>query len=60
MTRKASLINYFLLAFTLTFLSSGLTAGTLGLDGKKRIKRKKKNYRPTDLTCSISLMGKSV
>lgn len=41
MTRKASLINYFLLAFTLTFLSSGLTAGTLGLDGKKKDKEKK-------------------
>ena len=34
-------INYFFLALTLTFISSGLTAGTLDLSGKKKDKEKK-------------------
>ena len=29
MTSKTNFINYFLLAFTLAFISSGLSAGTL-------------------------------
>lgn len=41
MTHKTSYINYFLVIFTLTLFSSGLMAGTPGLDGKKKDKHKK-------------------
>lgn len=38
---KTNFIKYFLLALTLTFISSGLNAGTMDLDGKKKPKEKK-------------------
>lgn len=40
MTSKTYFIKYFLLAFTLTLISSGLNAGTLGLDSKKKEKKR--------------------
>ena len=40
MNYKTNFIKYFLLAFTLTLISSGLSAGTLGLDNKKKEKKK--------------------
>ena len=33
MTSKTSFMKYFLIAFTLMFISSGLNAGTFGSDG---------------------------
>lgn len=42
MNYKTNFIKYFLLAFTLTLISSGLSAGTLGLDNKKKEKKKEK------------------
>ena len=36
MTSKTSFMKYFLIAFTLMFISSGLNAGTFGSDGKKK------------------------
>lgn len=47
MTSKTSFMKYFLIAFTLMFISSGLNAGTFGSDGKKKDKEKKKSYRLT-------------
>lgn len=41
MTDKKYFIHYFLLALTLTFISSGLTAGTLDSHSKKKDKEKK-------------------
>ena len=41
MTSKTNFINYFLLAFTLAFISSDLTAGTLDFKDKKKDKEKK-------------------
>ena len=41
MTSKTSSMKYFLIAFTLMFISSGLNAGTFGSDGKKKDKEKK-------------------
>lgn len=41
MTSKTSFMKYFLIAFTLMFISSGLNAGTFGSDGKKKDKEKK-------------------
>ena len=41
MTSKTNFINYFLLAFTLAFISSDLTAGTLYFKDKKKDKEKK-------------------
>ncbi len=38
---KTSFTKYFLVAFTLMFISSGLSAGTFDLDGKKKGKEKK-------------------
>ena len=40
MTSKTNFINYFLLAFTLAFISSDLTAGTLDFKDKKKDKEK--------------------
>ena len=41
MMSKTSFTKYFLIAFTLMFISSGLSAGTFGSDGKKKGKEKK-------------------
>ena len=41
MMSKTSFTKYFLIAFTLMFISSGLSAGTFGSDGKKKDKEKK-------------------
>lgn len=41
MKNKTCFIDSFLVAFTLVFICSGLSAGTLDLDGKKRDKEKK-------------------
>lgn len=61
MMSKTSFTKYFLIAFTLMFISSGLSAGTFGSDGnKKKDKEKKKSYRLTDRMCFISLMVKRV
>lgn len=60
MTSKTSFMKYFLIAFTLMFISSGLNAGTFGSDGKKKDKEKKKSYRLTGRMCFISLMVKRV
>lgn len=60
MMSKTSFTKYFLIAFTLMFISSGLSAGTFGSDGKKKGKEKKKSYRLTDRMCFISLMVKRV
>ena len=43
MTSKTNFINYFLLAFTLAFISSDLTAGTLDFKDKKKDKEKKED-----------------
>ena len=45
MTSKTNFINYFLLAFTLAFISSDLTAGTLDFKDKKKDKEKKEWYQ---------------
>lgn len=42
MTSKTSFMKYFLIAFTLMFIGSGLNAGTFGSDGKKKDKEKKR------------------
>lgn len=60
MTSKTSFMKYFLIAFTLMFISSGLNAGTFGSDGKKKDKEKKKSYQLTGRMCFISLMVKRV
>lgn len=41
MKNKTSFISSFLVTFTLMLISSGLSAGTFGLDGKKKDKEKK-------------------
>ena len=41
MKYRTSIVKSFLAAFILTTISSGLSAGTLGLDGKKKDKEKK-------------------
>lgn len=41
MTSKTNFIKFFLLALTLTFISSGLSAGTLDFKDKKKDKEKK-------------------
>ena len=74
MTSKTNFINYFLLAFTLAFISSGLSAGTLDFKDKKKDKEKKEELtglhkefdiifnevkQPTVHTYCISLTAKS-
>ena len=49
MTSKTNFINYFLLAFTLAFFSSGLSAGTLDFKDKKKDKEKKDVYKRQNL-----------
>lgn len=60
-------MSYILVAFTLILISSGLSAGTLGLDGKKKDKEKKEVlsadgpyviYEPDGRTRVISVDGK--
>lgn len=41
MKYQTTIIKSFFTVFILTFISSGLSAGTLGLDGKKKDKEKK-------------------
>ena len=57
-------MKYFLIAFTLMFISSGLNAGTFGSDGKKKDKEKKEElsadgpyvlYQPDGKTRVISV-----
>lgn len=60
MTSKTSFMKYFLIAFTLMFISSGLKAGTFGSDGKKKDKEKKKSYQLTGRMYFINLMVKRV
>ena len=64
MTSKTSFMKYFLIAFTLMFISSGLNAGTFGSDGKKKDKEKKEElsadgpyvlYQPDGKTRVISV-----
>ena len=64
MTSKTSFMKYFLIAFTLMFISSGLNAGTFGSDGKKKDKEKKEElsadgpyvlYQPEGKTRVISV-----
>lgn len=64
MTSKKDFIKYFLVAFTLMFISSGLSAGTLDLEGKKKDKQKKEElsadgpyvlYQPDGKTRIISV-----
>ena len=59
MTSKTNFINYFLLAFTLAFISSDLTAGTLDFKDKKKDKEKKEELtsRWSNTYC-ISLTAK--
>ena len=61
---KTSFTKYFLVAFTLMFISSGLSAGTFDLDGKKKGKEKKEElsadgpyviYQPDGKTRVISV-----
>lgn len=58
MTSKTSFMKYFLIAFTLMFMSSGLNAGTFGSDGKKKDKEKKEELSADGPF--ISLMVKRV
>lgn len=64
MTSKTSFTKYFLIAFTLMFISSGLSAGTFGSDSKKKDKEKKEKlsadgpyllYQPDGKTRVISV-----
>ena len=64
MMSKTSFTKYFLIAFTLMFISSGLSAGTFGSDGKKKGKEKKEElsadgpyvlYQPDGKTRVISV-----
>lgn len=64
MMSKTSFTKYFLIAFTLMFISSGLSAGTFGSDGKKKDKEKKEElsadgpyvlYQPDGKTRVISV-----
>lgn len=64
MTSKTSFMKYFLIAFTLMFIGSGLNAGTFGSDGKKKDKEKKEElsadgpyvlYQPDGKTRVISV-----
>ena len=64
MMSKTSFTKYFLIAFTLMFISSGLNAGTFGSDGKKKDKEKKEElsadgpyvlYQPDGKTRVISV-----
>lgn len=48
MTSKKSFMKYFLIAFTLTFISSGLSAGTLDLESSKKDKKEKKEKLSAD------------
>ena len=41
MKYQTTIVKSFFTVFILTFISSGLSAGTLGLDGKKKDKEKK-------------------
>ncbi len=41
MKYKTTIVKSFFTVFILTFISSGLSAGTLGLDGKKKDKERK-------------------
>ena len=58
MTSKTSFMKYFLIAFTLMFISSGLNAGTFGSDGKKKDKEKKEELTADVHTYCISLTAK--
>ena len=58
MTSKTNFINYFLLAFTLAFISSDLTAGTLDFKDKKKDKEKKEELTAMVHTYCISLTAK--
>ena len=42
MMSKTSFTKYFLIAFTLMFISSGTKAGTFGSDGNKKKDKEKK------------------
>lgn len=65
---KTSLVKLSLVVYILTFMSSGIFAGTLGLDGKKKEKEKKKVelsadgpyviYRPDGKTRIVSVDAK--
>ena len=64
MMSKTSFTKYFLIAFTLMSISSGLSAGTFDSDGKKKDKEKKEElsadgpyvlYQPDGKTRVISV-----
>lgn len=69
MTNKTNALRLFLVTIVLTIISSGLTAGTLGLDGKKKDKEKKEElsvdgpyviYQPNGNTRIISVDKKGL
>ena len=64
MKYQTTIVKSFFTVFILTFISSGLSAGTLGLDGKKKDKEKKEElsadgpyviYEPDGKVCVISV-----
>ena len=64
MKYQTTIVKSFFTVFILTFISSGLSAGTLGLDGKKKDKEKKEElsadgpyviYEPDGTVCVISV-----
>ena len=52
MKYQTTIIKSFFTVFILTFISSGLSAGTLGLDGKKKDKEKKEELSGDIFTIS--------
>ena len=68
MKYQTTIVKSFFTVFILTFISSGLSAGTLGLDGKKKDKEKKEElsadgpyviYEPDGKVCVISVTAQA-